>query len=324
MLRTALTLSAIKQESFRIENIRENRSNPGLKNQHLECVKAVKRICDAETEGADLNSETLEFEPGELEPEPFTSNIGTAGSTTLLLDTVLPITSQFDSDFRLTAKGGTDVKWSPTFSYLREVKLSLLREFGVEAEVELESTGYYPSGGGEVELRSRGHSLEPIDIFERGELERFEIYSKASKELEEPEVAERQADEAVRMLKNSHVSTSIDKEVVYEETGSTGSSLLVKAVYENSVAGFDVLGEKGKRSEDVAREAVQDFKQFHSTDAAVDGYMADQLLVFMAVIGGEIKVPEVTSHVQTSLEVLRSFGVEVVIGEGRNPVVRVG
>jgi RNA 3'-terminal phosphate cyclase (ATP) len=323
MLRTALSLSVIKQEGFRMENIRGSRSNPGLKNQHLECVKTAQRISDAEVEGAELGSEKLVFQPQTLDSDPFTANIGTAGSVTLLLDTVLPITSQFDSNFRLTAKGGTDVKWSPTFSYLKEVKLPLIHRFGFLGELELEKSGYYPAGGGEATLETEEHSLEPINLTDRGDIEKFEIYSKASSELEEQSVADRQADEAERMLKNSHISIPVEKEVDYEKTDSTGSSLLVRAVYENSIAGFDALGEKGKRSEEVAREAVQDFKSFHSTEAAVDEHMADQLLVFMAIVGGEIAVPEVTSHVETNLEVIRKFGVEVELEQGLETVIRV-
>ena len=322
MMRTALALSVIRGEDFRMKNIRGNRSDPGLKNQHLECVRSAARISGAEVKGGEIGSEELIFQPQELDANPFTSNIGTAGSITLLYDTVLPLTSQLDSGFRLTAKGGTDVKWSPTFAYLKHVKLPLLRKFGFSGDLGLKSTGYYPSGGGEAELETEKHSLEQIELTERGKLERFEIYSKASRELGEQQVADRQADEAARKLKNSHVSVPIGKQVNYEETDSTGSSLLVKAVYENSVAGFDAIGEKGKRSEGVAGEAVREFKKFHSSGAAVDEFMADQLLVFMAIVGGEIKIPEISSHVETNLEVIKKFGYQVEFEEGSKTVIR--
>lgn len=308
MLRTALSLSVIKGESFRIENIRGKRPNSGLKRQHLEAVKAAGRISNAGIEGDKIGSETLEFRPQDTHSESFTSNIGTAGSITLLYDAVLPITSQFNDSFRLTAKGGTDVKWSPPFSYFREVKLPLIQRFGVNAETELERTGYYPKGGGEAVLTTEEHSLESINFTERGKLQRFEIYSKASKELQKQEVADRQAKEAERILKNSYMSTEVEKNVIYEKTASPGSSLVIKAVYQNSIAGFSSLGERGKRSEKVAKEAVQDFKSFHSTGAAVDEHMADQLLVFMAITGGEIRIPEITSHVRTNIGVVEKFG----------------
>lgn len=311
MLRTALTLSAITGEEFTMKDIRGNRSDLGLKRQHLECVRAAKRLCSAEVDGVETGSEELVFRPSDLEAESFTSNIGTAGSITLLFDTVLPLTMKFEDALRFTAKGGTDVKWSPTFAYFSEVKIPLLKEFGMNAEADLEETGYYPKGGGEATLRTENFSLDPIELTERGELERFEIFSKASKDLESQNVADRQADEVARLLKNEHVSTPIEKHVGYEGTASTGSSLLIKAVYENSVAGFDALGERGKRSEDVAREALQDFRKFHSSDAAVEEYMADQLMVFLALSGGEISIAEVTGHIETNLEVIKAFGFDM-------------
>ncbi len=325
MLRTALTLSAVTGDNFRMGNIRGKRSNPGLKRQHLEAVKSAARLCDAKLEGAEMNSEELVFKPGKYRNESFTANIGTAGSVTLLMDTILPITTQFSSEFRFTAKGGTDVKWSPTFDYFRHVKLPLLERFGMEVEAERTKTGYYPKGGGEAEIRTESYSMDPIVLEERGELKRFEIYSRASEELESQGVADRQADEAARMLKNSHVSIDVEKNVSYENSDSPGSSLLVKAVYENSIAGFDALGERGKRSEEVAKEAVQDFKSFHSTDAAVDSHMADQLMVFMAIVGGRVKVPEVTNHVKTNLSVVeRMFGEFSIERDGADRILESG
>ena len=307
MLRTALSLSAVTGKPFMMENVRGGRSTPGLKKQHIASVEAAQRLCGAEVEGDQMNSETVEFVPKDFEAEPFTQNIGTAGSITLLLDAVLPITTQFDTDFRLTVKGGTDVKWSPTLDYFKHVKLPLLRKFSMKASVDEETTGFYPKGGGEATLNTEEYSLEPVNLTNRGELQSFEIYSKASGELENQRVADRQADEAERMLKNAHMSVNVDKDVRYVETGSVGSSILIKAVYENSVAGFDALGEKGKPSEEVAEQAVKEFKSFHSSEAAVDENMADMLVPFVAIVGGEVLAPDLTPHLKTNLEVARMF-----------------
>jgi len=321
MLRTALCLSIIKGESFHIENIRGKRPDPGLKRQHLEAVRAAGKISDADIQGDEIGSETLEFRPKEIQSNSFSSNIGTAGSITLLYDTILPVTSQFNQSFRLTAKGGTDVKWSPLISYFKQVKLPLVQRFGVKANLELEKTGYYPKGGGKTILTTKEHSLEPIEITDRGKLKRFEIYSKASKQLESQKVADRQADEAKRILKNSHISVPVEKNVDYEKTDSIGSSIVIKAVYQNSIAGFSSLGEKGKKSEKVAKEAIKMFKNFHASEAAIDRYMADQLLVFIAICGGAVKIPEITPHVQTNVEVIRRFGFDIDMETGNNPVV---
>jgi len=306
MLRTALTVSALKQQPFRMKNIRSSRTNPGLKTQHLKAVETVQRLTDAEVEGAEIGSEKLKFKPGRLKQESFTVNTGTAASTTLLFDTVLPLSKEIG--MRYTVKGGTDVKWSPTMPYFRHVKLPLLEKFGVKASVDVERTGYYPRGGGKATLRIEKSELKPLEITEKGDLEKLEIYSKSSKELEDQNVAERQADEAARILKNSYVSVPLEKNISYIDTDSPGSTVLVKAVYENSIAGFDVLGEKGKRSENVAKEAVQKFKKFHASDAAVDKHMADQLAVFLALKKGNIRIFEATQHVRTIFSVLNSFG----------------
>ncbi len=315
MLRNALALSAVTGKAFRMENIRSRRPNPGLKRQHLEAVKAAARVAEAEVKGAEQGSRQLEFRPSGLSTDGFTVNIGTAGSVTLLLDTLLPVTTQFSEPFRVTVKGGTDVKWSPAFAYLREVKLPLLAGSGLKADLELGRTGFYPAGGGEVELETAAFSMEPLELLDRGGLQGFEIFSKASRGLEERSVADRQADEAARMLKNAHVSAELDKNVEYVETDSVGSVLTLKAVYENSVAGFDSLGERGKRSEQVAGEAVKAFKKFHSGESAVDRHMADQLVVFLAIVGGEVSIPRLTDHVQTSVEVVKRFGTELRIVE---------
>lgn len=313
MLRSSLTLSAITGEEFRIENIRGSRPNPGLKHQHVEAVKAVARLCGAEVEGLEERSQHLEFRPGELEENSFTVNIGTAGSVTLLLDTVLPLTTQFNENFRIDVKGGTDVKWSPAIEYYRQVKLPLLRLHGFLGEMDVRETGFYPSGGGHVRLNTEPSSMQPIELMDRGELEGFKIFSKASRDLKNQNVADRQADEVERKLKNSYISVPVEKNAEYIETDSPGSSIVLKAVYENSVAGFDALGEQGKRSEEVAKEVIEAFRQFHSSEAAVERYMADQLVIFLALAGGSVKIPEVTSHVQTSLEVMRKFGREVKV-----------
>lgn len=313
MLRTALTLSVVAGKNFRISNIRGNRNNPGLKKQHLEAVKSAKRISDAYTEGVELGSKKIVFKPGKYRNESFTANIGTAGSATLLLDTILPVTTQFDEEFRINVKGGTDVKWSPTSLYYKHVKLPFLKEMGLKAELDVGKTGFYPKGGGELKLTTQSSSMESFKLYERGELQKLKVYSKASRDLKSQKVAERQAKEAEKLLKKEFISKEVSKETSYVESASTGSVLLIKAVYEDSVAGFDALGEKGKRSEEVADDAFQDFIEFHRSEAVVDKYMADQLMVFSAIVGGEYYASEITPHIKSNLNVIKSFDIDMIV-----------
>ena len=306
ILRTALTLSAISGDNFEITNIRGSRTEPGLKRQHLKCVESVGRLCDAKTEGAETGSEKLVFKPGNLRNESFTVNIGTAGSATLLLDSIIPVATQFDSKFRLDVKGGTDVKWSPPYDSFN-AKIQLLKRFGAEFGCKLERTGYYPRGNGEIRFSASKPDIQRINLTDRGRLNSVEIFSKASEELENNSVADRQSDELARKVKNNYPSLDLSKNVSYVESDSIGSTLVMKANYENSIAVFDQLGEKGKRSEEVAANVFSQFSDFERTEAAVDENLADQLMIFVALIGGEIRVPSINDHIQTNLETIKKF-----------------
>ncbi|MFB6182486.1 MAG: RNA 3'-terminal phosphate cyclase [Candidatus Nanohaloarchaea archaeon] len=315
MLRTALSLSVITGENFRMENIRGSREGPGLKKQHLEAVKAAKRLSDAEVEGCEEDSTRLEFKPGNYRSEDFTVNIGTAGSTTLILDTIVPIATQFDDDFRITVKGGTDVKWSPSSAYWKHVKLELLRNYGLNASTQIERTGFYPKGNGEIEFNYKPSSLGKLDLTNKGELREVEIYSKCSKDLAKDNVASRQADKAAKKIKKNFPSLKVDKNVSIVNSSSPGSSVCIKAIYQDSLAGFDNIGERGKRSETVAEEAVEEFLEFHRSESAVDKYMADQLMVFLALVGGKIAVKELNPHISTNLSVINKFGFDIEVEE---------
>lgn len=312
LLRTALSLSTVTGTPFRIEAIRGERPNPGLKPQHLTAVEVVAELCDAEVEGAELGADSLTFRPGDERRTSLRADIGTAGSVTLLFDTVLPIAVVGDEPCRLTATGGTDVKWSPTVEYHRSVKLPLLAAQGVDAAIDLAKTGFYPAGGGEATLQVTPAPLSPFDLDRRGDLDGVELYSKASESLADRNVADRQAAHAREKLDAMGVPATVQR-VEYVETASPGSSLLLRADYERTVAGFDALGERGRTSEAVAEDAVRRFTAFHDTDAAVDSHVADQLLVVLALVGGCVRIPALTDHVRTNLALLDRFGSDVDI-----------
>ena len=307
ILRTALSLATVTDTSVRIENIRGSRPDPGLKPQHLTAVDLVAELCDAEVDGAELEAESLTFQPGEARRTSLQAAVGTAGSLTLLFDTVLPIAATYDEPFELTATGGTNVKWAPTIEYQQLVKEPLIATWGVDATIALSKTGFYPVGGGEATLRTTPSSLSPIELETRGELEDVEIYSKASEDLTDPEVADRQASHAKDELEAAGFPATVQR-VDYVSTASTGSSLLLRGVYEQSVVGFDALGERGRTSETVAEGAVQQFTAFHDTDGAVDVHMADQLMPFLALASGRVQIPAVSAHVESNLDVIGAFG----------------
>jgi RNA 3'-terminal phosphate cyclase (ATP) len=310
LLRTALSLATITDTPFRIEDVRGARPNPGLRPQHLAAVRLAADLCDAEVGGAELDSDSLTFRPGSERRTSLRADVATAGSVTLLFDTVLPIAATCEESFRLTATGGTNVKWSPTVEYHQRVKAPLLAEWGIDVDVDLLRTGFYPAGGGKAVLQTTPSTVSPLELDARDDLERVEIYSKAADALAERDVAKRQATRAQESLDDAGIPTDV-RIVEYVSTRSPGSSLLLRGVYENALVGFDALGERGRTSEDVAESAVRQFEAFHATGAPVDPFMADQLVVFLALAGGRVRIPTVTAHVRTNLDVVDAFGCDV-------------
>lgn len=307
VLRTALSLATVTGRPVRIDNIRGGRPDPGLNPQHLTAVELIATLCEADVEGAELDAESLLFRPGAERKRTLQTAVGTAGSITLLFDTVLPIAAVDDEPFELTATGGTNVKWAPTVEYHQLVKCPLLGMCGLSASIERSTTGFYPAGGGKATLRTTPSTLSTVALDARGERQTVEIYSKASEDLADREVADRQANHAHAELESAGVPAVVER-IEYVPTKSTGSSLLLRGVYEQSVVGFDALGERGRSSEAVADAAVQQFTAFQSTTGAVDVFMADQLLLFVAVAGGHVRIPAVTEHVRTNLATITAFG----------------
>jgi len=312
-LRRALTLSILTGTSVTVENIRGGRPDPGLKPQHLAAVEAAASACDGTVEGASLGAETVSFEPGHLTGGTVSVEIETAGSVTLVFDTLLPLALAVEEPLTVEATGGTDVAWSPPMVWYRRVKLPLLRKLGVVTAVDVARTGFYPVGGGAATLYIDSSSPPPLQLSERGAREGIRIYSKASAGLADADVAERQADAALDRLDDD--SKILERTVSYVDSDSPGTVCCVRADYTNSTAGFETLGAKGKPAEEVGREAAEQLVSFEGTSAAVDRHLADQLLVFLAIAGGELSVPAMTLHVESSLDLLDAFGYTVAVDD---------
>ena len=313
-LRTALALAALTERPVRVENVRGDRPDPGLKPQHAAAVEAVTAVCDATVTGTDRGSETVTFEPGRRPSGSASVAVGTAGSITLVFDTVLPLALAADAPIRLSATGGTDVAWSPPLTTYRRVKLPLLRRLGVPVAVDATRRGFYPVGGGRATLTLGPADPAPLALTERGAPDGVRVYSVASADLADADVAKRQADAAVDRLADAG-RTVQERVVGYVESDSPGSVCTVRADYANGIAGLDALGEKGKPAEEVGCEPVDTLDTFEGTGAAVDRYLADQLLPFLAMVGGEMTVPAVTDHVASGVDLLARFGCDVAVEE---------
>ncbi|AQL42657.1 RNA 3'-terminal-phosphate cyclase [Halorientalis sp. IM1011] len=313
-LRTALALSVLTDRPVRVANVRGDRPEPGLKPQHAAAVEAVAEVCDATVTGTEHGATTVTFEPGGAPGGVASVDVGTAGSVTLVFDTVVPLAMAADAPIRLRATGGTDVAWSPPLTTYRRVKLPLLRRLGVPVAVDASRRGFYPVGGGAATLTLAPANPSSLDLGERGHPEGVRVYSLASEGLADADVAERQADAAVEALDAADRRVR-ERVVSYVDSESPGSVCTVRADYGTGVAGLDALGEQGKPAEDVGREPVEALEAFEGTGAAIDRHLADQLLPFLAVAGGTVTVPEVTAHVESGLDLLAAFGCDVAVTE---------
>lgn len=312
LVRTALALSVLSGTPFRMDGIRGGRPEPGLRPQHVAAVELLEAVADADVTGAEEGAESLEFEPRTLRPGSYEADIGTAGSVPLLYDAVLPVATALSGRLEVRATGGTDVRWSPTFDYYRRVKLPLLRRVGVDATVDLDRRGFYPAGGGKATLWLGPSALRPLELGSRGAPVGARVYSTASEDLAERDVAERQADAAVGGLEDAGLDVT-ERTVQYADCRSTGSAVVLRLDYEETIAGFDALGERGKPAEDVAESAVSRARAFAGSAAAMDAHMADQLVVLLGIAGGRVAVPSVTDHVETNAGLLERFGFDVSI-----------
>ncbi|MBI5389395.1 RNA 3'-phosphate cyclase [Candidatus Woesearchaeota archaeon] len=334
MIRTALALSAITGKAFHAVNIRANRPEPGLKAQHLYGIKAVQELCDAKAADAFLGSSTLTFVPGKLVGKTIAVDIGTAGSITLLLQSLLLPCLTASKAVRLKLQGGTDVQWSMSYDYFAHVLLPVLQQFGT-IDTRLERRGYYPKGGGKVDMKIKpAQEKHPLHLTERGNLLTIKGVSHASKDLEKAQVAERQAKAARLAL--SKLNMKVDIDAIYVDTLSTDSGITLWATYLGQkssagttgvpgkrheedkgdthaqafrpvILGADTLGERGKRAEDVGMDAGKKLLMEMESGACVDRHLADNLIPFLGLFGGSMRVSDVTSHTKSNIFVTELF-----------------
>jgi RNA 3'-terminal phosphate cyclase (ATP) len=316
ILRTVLALSVVTGKSVRLENIRAHRPQPGLKPQHLKAVEAAAAVSNAEVAGATLGSLALTFQPGRVRSGNYRFDIGTAGATSLVLQTVLLPLSIAPAGSSVLITGGTHVPWSPSFHYLAWHWLHFLHRLGFSAELVMQRAGFYPPGGGRIRAEIRPVTgLKPLSLTSRGELVRIHgVSGVANLDLS---VAERQRARAMSRLVRFADVTNIDLEQV--EANSRGTYLVLLAEFDHTQYCYCALGERGKRAESVADEAVDSFERFLATKAAVDAYLADQLVLPLALCHGESRlyVAAITRHLLTNIDTVRRFLPVTVTIDGR-------
>lgn len=306
IIRTAVGLSALTKTPVKIFNIRAKRDNPGLRPQHLSAVKAVSGLCGARVCGLSVGSGSVEFYPGEIQGSSLEIDIGTAGSVSLVLQSLLIASLLVKDKINFRIIGGTDVRLAPGVDYMSFVAVPVLNLLGCRVEVNLLRRGYYPRGGGLVDAVVHPPDLVRLNLRDRGGILKVSGVSHAHSGLKGRRVAERQKESAEKILAASNIKPDI--RIEYCDALSFGSGMTLYALTENSVLGSSSLGEIGKSSENVGKEAALNLIGEIEKGGAVDSHMSDQILPYLALSKGVVRVSELTNHAKTNLNIVNLFG----------------
>ena len=305
VLRTAVGLAAVTGKPCKVFNIRAKRRNPGLREQQLQAVKSVSRLCRGKLVGAEIGSREIEFEPGVISEKEVTVRIATAGSIGLVLQALMIAASVAEVKIRIEG-GGTYGKWAPPVAYIDKVLGNFLKEMGYEFDVKILKEGFFPKGGAEVEVCTRPASWKPVEILKRGGVLNIGGVSAASLSLKEKKIAERQVDASQKIL-YEYFKTLPSVETSYSPALCPGSGLQLWMDTESLLRiGESSVGELGRRAEEVGREAARRLIREYE-GGGVDSHAADQLLPYLALAGGRIKVNGVTDHCRANIFVIEKF-----------------
>jgi len=303
ILRTALGLSLVTQSPFTIKNVRAGRKKPGLLHQHLTAVKAAVQISNANVEGDFFGSQQLFFNPKRVYAGDYTFAVGTAGSATLVFQTILPALLIAENISQVTVKGGTHNPFAPPFDFLQKVFFPLITHMGTKIKASIKRYGFYPAGGGEINFQINPTSkLTPLNINERGELLKrsaYALYSKIPSEI---------AADEINTIKERLSLTKDECNICEVPSPGPGNVVLIEYQYENICEVFSGFGQPGTSRFEVAKKAIAGLQKYFKTNAPVGSCLADQLLIPFAMAGGgEFCTGGLTKHAITNMDIIRKF-----------------
>lgn len=307
IIRTSVSLAALTGRAVEVVNVRARRSKPGLHAQHLTAVRAAASLCGATLQGVEPGSTRFTFQPeAPVSPGNYRFDIGTAGATNLVAQTVLVPLAHQAHPSRVVITGGTHVPHAPSADYLETVYMPILLRAGLGAEFVYPRTGFFPKGGGELDMTVPGTvSATPLDLSDRGKLTSLTAHVVTANLPDH--VADRGAATIEKFMKG--IGRDIRIEIRRLPALDAGAAVCIAAVCENGFAGFTCLGERGKPMEKVAQQPCEEFLAWWKSGAAVDSHLADQLVLPTALAAGEScwTTSEVTDHLRTVLWLVEKF-----------------
>lgn len=304
VVRNALALSLVTGQPFRISNIRGGRDKPGLMRQHLTAVEAALTIGGAVCEGASVGSTEIAFTPGRVVPGEYRFAVGTAGSTSLVLQTVLMPLLLAGGPSRLVLEGGTHNMMAPPFDFIERAFLPVINRMGPQVSARLTRHGFFPRGGGQIEVDIVPKNLSPIECIDRGPLQSVSataIFAALPFDIAEREI------KATRAILSDWPEEAFAVRQLPEEQGP-GNALLLEAVFEHATEIVTGFGKLGVSAESLAKTAAQRMAGFLASDAFAGPYLADQLLLPFALAGGgSFTTVKPSQHARTAADVIENF-----------------
>lgn len=314
MVRNALALSLVTDQPFRIDNIRANRSKPGLMRQHVTAIEAACAIGSAVCEGVAVGARSIVFKPGRIDAGDYRFAVGTAGSAGLVLQTILPPLLLADRPSRLTIEGGTHNTHAPPFDFIDRTYLPLLRRMGPLVTARLVRHGFYPAGGGRIDIEIESAPLMPVDLIERGDL--VDVGATAVMALLDDDIGMRELASARAILDWPEPAFRLER---LSNPVGPGNVLLLEPVFEHVTEIVTGFGQLGVPAQSIGSQAATRMLGYLNSAAFAGPYLADQLLLPMAMAGrGTFTTVSPTKHTQTAADIIRRF-LDVAIRFDRHP-----
>jgi len=312
ILRSSLSLSMCTGTPIRLENIRAGRKKTGLLRQHLACVRASKEICNAKVSGDELGSSTIEFHPKEIQSGVYDFAIGSAGSTSLLFQTVLPALLMADSESKVSFSGGTHNDMAPSFDFIKHCFIPALKSINIEIDVELEAYGFMPIGGGKWTAKIK--PINGMGILNMTSVGKFETKQAV---ITQSGVSRSVADRELARVKKKLQWADDQLHINQVESIGPGNIISLRVSDGKLTHVVDVVGAKNVSAERVAGRAIASMKHYINSGAAVGEYLCDQLLLPLTIgNGGHFTTTEPSLHTKTNIDVIKMFiDCEITVSE---------
>ena len=306
IVRTAVALSVLIRQPIKITNIRAQRPIPGLRPQHYTALACIQKICDAEVEGVSVNSTSLTFTPRDIKPGTYTFDIGTAGSMTLVFQACLLSAFHTSTPLTIKLRGGSDVRWAPSWDYFASVFLPLISKIGIKTETKLVKRGYYPTGGGEAILTI--YPTEKLIPFHAEEPQNFTEMHGIIHRANLPEhISTRMKHAAINIAMNNNLRSNIQIDATVSSSPGTGITLW--SASGPTILGSTLLGEKTISAQVVGETAANQLIHEIKSGATIDRYAIDQILPYLVLApkGSACLIREISNHTKTNMWLIKQF-----------------